>query len=76
MDLQERYNRLMAPKWAEQERERQERIKAVGMLLDATWLPKQNMFYKTVRGEAGGLPVHWEEYYDEKGNRLGVDENG
>lgn len=60
----------MAQKWAEQARQRQERIQAIGMLLDANWSQSRGVFVKVVRGEAGGLPVHWEEYYDEKGNRL------
>lgn len=66
----------MAPKWAEQERERQERILAVGMLLDANWSQSRGVFVKVFKGEAGGLPVHWERYYDENGKELGVNEDG
>jgi hypothetical protein len=70
------YHKVMAPKWAEQERERQERILAMGMLLDANWSNSRGVFVKVVKREAGGFPTHWEEYYDEQGNRLGVKEDG
>lgn len=52
-------------------------IKAMEMLLGARWIPPTGgtirfpgYFLKKVKGEAGGLPVHWDVYYDRQGQEI------